>query len=134
MKRILVALVAVALLGCGGDEVQFDLDSPPPWLKNLDRALPAKALRQGEISGDCFGVQFSTCEATVAASRSMTRKGTFALVQGREVRITYVPNEKANDVTITLRSDKDATVPVRKSGGTLTFVCNSVDRCMIELR
>lgn len=134
MKGIFATLVAAALIGCGGDEVRFDLDSPPPWLKNLDQAMPAKALRQGELSGDCFGPEFSTCEAAVTASRSMTRKGTFTLGQGREVRITYIPNEKANEVTITLRSGKDATVPVRKSGGTLKFVCRSGGPCVIGLR
>ena len=133
MKRILVAVVAVALIGCGGDEVQFDLDSPPPWLKNLEQSLPAKALRPGEIAGDCLGRELRTCEAAVAASRSMTRKGTFTLGQGSEVRITYIPNEKANEVAITLRPGKDATVPVRKSGGTLKFVCTS-GRCVIGLR
>lgn len=133
MKRVLVAFVVAAFLGCGGDEVEFDLKHPPQWLKNLDGALPAKKLTRKELAGECLGTQFLQCEARVSASRAMTRKAQFGLQQG-EVRITYTPAENANPVTITLRErDKPATVPVRKSGGTLEFRCKSVERCMIDL-
>lgn len=135
IRPLVAALLAAALLGCGSEEVQFDIDSPPKWLTSLDQSLPAKALRPDEISGDCFGRQFRECTATVAASRAMTRKGKFGIVQGQEVRITYAPNEEASDVTITLRAGKDATVPVRKSGGTLTFRClNPFESCVMTPR
>ena len=138
MKRavLAVAFVAVALLGCGGDEVKFDLENPPPWLKKLDSSLPAKALRPGELTGNCLGLDIrGECSAEVRASKSMIRKARVRLDQGLKVRITYTPNEKANAVTVTATSrEREATVPVRKSGGTLTFRCLSpVEPCVISM-
>ncbi|HEV7241161.1 MAG TPA: hypothetical protein VGQ36_18150 [Thermoanaerobaculia bacterium] len=135
MKRpLVIAFVAVALFGCGGDEVKFDLDNPPPWLKKLDASLPAKPLQRGELSGNCLDRQIGECRAQVRASKSMARKAKFQLVQGQEVKVTYLPNEKANAVTVTLRRDREATVPVRRSGGILTFRCvKSIDPCVIAM-
>lgn len=133
MKRILAALAAAALLGCGGDEVRFDLENPPQWLQDLDRALPAKALRPDELSAGCLASFTRECRATVLPSRAMARKATFALGEGREVRIVYEAGEGASPVIVTLRDDKPATVPLRRSGGTLTFVCKSFSRCAVEM-
>jgi hypothetical protein len=132
MRLAFLALVTAALVGCGGDEVKFDLNSPPPWLRKLDASLPAKRLSGNELAGGCVGTEFVQCTARVNPSRAMTRKAQFALRQGKEVRITYSA-EGANPVTITLRPDKKATVPVRKNGGTLTFRCRGFDRCAIDL-
>ena len=45
--------------------MNFDLEHPPRWLRNVDGMLPAKPLRADEISGSCFGVPFRTCSADV---------------------------------------------------------------------
>lgn len=134
MKRLVVTLVAAALLGCGGDEVKFDLENPPQWLENLDDMLPATPLKRSELSSSCLAAEFTQCDATVRASRSMTRKAKFSLVQGSEVRITYVPGGDANPVTVTLRANKPATVPVRRNGGTMLFRCMSFDGCAVKLQ
>lgn len=139
MRRpfVVVALVAVALAGCGGDEVKFNLKSPPPWLKKLDSSLPAKAMQPGELSGNCVGRQFAgECSADVRASKSMTRKAKFRLEQGLKVRITYTPNEEANEVTVTAtRREPEVTLPVRRSGGKLTFRCASpLEPCAISMQ
>lgn len=135
MNRMVLAVLAAALFACGGKEVKFNLSSPPRWLKNLDDALPAKALTRSELEGDCLGTQQSPCELTVRRSRTMTRKAKFELRPGSgdEVRITYVPREEANSVTVTLRSDKPATVPVRKSGGIIVLRCVSIQPCIVDL-
>jgi len=139
MRRVLVvaALVAVALAGCGGEEVKFDIKSPPPWLKKLDASLPAKSLQPGEISGNCVGRQFAgECGADVRASKSMMRKAKFHLEQGLKVRITYAPNEEANEVTVTATlNEPEATMPVRRSGGKLTFRCvTPLQPCAISMK
>jgi len=139
VRRVLViaGLVAVALAGCGGDEVKFNLKSPPPWLKKLDASLPAKSLQPNELSGTCVGRQLSSvCRADVRASKSMTRKAKFQLEQGLKVRITYTPNEEGNEVTVTAtRREPEATMPVRRSGGRLTFRCVTVtEPCVISMQ
>lgn len=133
MKCALAALVAAALLGCGGDEVRFDLENPPQWLQDLDRALPATPLRPDELSSDCLASFPVRCTAQVRPSRAMARKVTFALARGSEARLTYTAGEGANPVIITLKPNKAATVPLRRSGGTLTFVCKSINRCGVGM-
>ena len=135
MKRVLVLAAAAMFICCGGDEVRFDIDSPPPWLKKLESSLPSTPLRRGELVGDCVGQPMSQCNATVRASKSMARKAKFSLSQGTEVKITYTPNEKANALNITLRKNRDATVPVRRSGGQLTFRCvKSFEPCVVLMQ
>ena len=134
MNRIVIAVAAAALFACGGKEVKFNLKSPPQWLKNLDDALQAKQMRRDELtSGNCLGREFiGQCEMSVRSSRSLTRKAKFRLLKPGDVRITYTPGGDANPVTVTLRGDDPATVPVRKSGGTLKFVCRTF-RCTLDL-
>jgi hypothetical protein len=130
MKRVFVLAAAALLCACGGDDVKFNLKSPPLWLVKLDSALPAKPLQRNELTGDCVGVPFrGQCRADVSESKSLTRKARF---KGSKARITYTPNEQANPVTITLRGE--ATVPIRRSGGRLTFVCLSFDPCRIAMQ
>ena len=134
MKRIAAALLVLALTACGGDGVSFDLENPPRWLRNVNGLLPAKPLRPNEIANNCFGVAFRTCSADVLRSKSLVRKARFAVIDGREVRVTYTPNEKANDVVISARPE--ATIPVRKSGGVMRFECirAGVNGCMVQLQ
>ena len=134
MKRLVVTLLAAAILGCGGDKVDFDLEDPPQWLQNLDEMLPATPLKRSELSSSCLSAEFTKCDASVRASRSMTRKAKFRLLQGSEVQITYVPGGDANPVTVTLRAGKPATVPVRRNGGTMLFLCKSFDGCAVQLQ
>jgi hypothetical protein len=134
MKRIAAVLLVLALTGCGGDGVNFNLDNPPRWLRNVNGLFPAKPLRQNEIASNCFGVAFSTCTTNVLRSKSLVRKARFAVIDGREVRVTYTPNEKANDVVISARPE--GTIPVRKSGGVMRFDCirPGVNGCMVQLQ
>lgn len=131
MRRAALILLAIALMRCGGDAVDFDMDHPPRALRNIDRLLPSKALQARELS-NCIGIPFRTCTAEVMPSRSMMRKGRF--VANGEVRITYTPNEKANEVVVTARPE--ATVPVRKSGGRMSFECRGggPNGCVMELQ
>lgn len=121
MKRLAVALCMLALCGCGGDAVNFDLDQPPRWLRNVNSLLPAKPLRSDELANDCFGVPFRSCTADVLRSKSMVRKARIAVVSGQEVRVTYTPNGEGNEVVVSARPE--VTVPVRKDGGTIRFDC-----------
>lgn len=122
MNRTLVALCMLALCGCGGDDVNFDFDNPPRWLRKVDGMLPAKPLRTNEVSGNCVGVPFQgSCTADVARSSSMVRKARFAVGPGQEVRVTYTPNGEGSEVVVSARPE--VTVPVRKGGGTMRFDC-----------
>jgi hypothetical protein len=134
MRRALTIMPIVLLLaGCGGGT--FDIEHPPSWLTRLGNAMPKNPLRAHELEG-CTNVALTTpCTATVARSSRLVRNAFVRLADGQEAQLTYVP-PGGSGVAITVTPDGGpARVPVRRSGGSLEFVCTKAGMhgCVFEL-
>ena len=123
-----LAVVLLAFVACG----EFDVNEPPPWVKNLDGMLPAKRMRASELSDQCLARAFARTRCTVAPSRSLMRKAVLRLNSGNKVAVTYTPAEKGNPVIISVGRGDRVTVPIRKSGGTLELECTGIN-CVVTV-
>jgi hypothetical protein len=123
-RRVVATFAVAALLGCGGGEVRFDMNSPPAWLQRLERSSRGRAVRPDEVRGNCFEPFGGGCTAGIARSPSIFRTATLRLTGGLEARLTYTPAE-GTPVSMMIDRSGDAKLRVRKSGGSL-----AVDGCV----